>query len=342
MWSLAALAAFFLLLLGAAWLILFSVFGKRCDGSPNLKYFTADDFEELVAQPVEFPSNRGQILQGNLYSNPQKAPYKGLLIFVHGMGGGHLSYTTEMNTFAQNGFLVLGYDQTGTCSSEGKSLNGFLQSVLDLRAAFSFVNGNDKLNRYPVVLVGHSWGGFTVSQFLQDSPGVKAAVVMSAFEDETKLILDLAKAQTGVPLGFLSPFLKLVTRMKFGRLANRKTSGILKSSDVSALLLHGELDRTVPTENSAASRFVSGECKKISGIIYPGKFHNVYQTRESEQYLNKVFGEINALQKQKKDPNAEKHLKELYKTIDYQKMTEEDPEVMETILTFLNAHIKQS
>ena len=102
-------------------MILNSVFGKRCEGNPNLKYFTADDFEDLDYEKIEFKSNKGQILRGNIYTNKKvkEKDIKGLLVFVHGMGAGHLSYTTEINTLAKNGYKVLAYDNTGTCASEG-------------------------------------------------------------------------------------------------------------------------------------------------------------------------------------------------------------------------------
>ena len=64
--------------------------------------------------------------------------YKGLIIFVHGMGGGHTAYMTEIHALAQEGYLVLGYDNTGTMLSDGAELGGFPQAFLDLRHAISF------------------------------------------------------------------------------------------------------------------------------------------------------------------------------------------------------------
>ena len=83
-------------------LILNQVFGKRCEGNPNLKYFTADDFEELDSKKIEFKSNKEQMLRGFIYTNKNIKEYKGIVVFVHGMGAGHLSYTTEINTFAKS------------------------------------------------------------------------------------------------------------------------------------------------------------------------------------------------------------------------------------------------
>ena len=79
---------------------------------------------------------------------------KGLLVFAHGMGAGHLSYTTEINTLAKNGYKVLAYDNTGTCMSEGKNLNGFYQAVLDLKSCLEFIKTNNELNKLDKDIVG--------------------------------------------------------------------------------------------------------------------------------------------------------------------------------------------
>ena len=98
-------------------------FGARCEGNPYLSYFTAADFDNLEAEPIEFKGNRGQTLRGNLYFETGKTDFKALLIFCHGMGGGHLSYTTEIDFFAKHGYLVLAYDNTGTMAPTAKPLS---------------------------------------------------------------------------------------------------------------------------------------------------------------------------------------------------------------------------
>ena len=112
-------------------------FGNRCEGNAYLQYFTAADFPNLTADPVAFTGNCGQVLRGNLYTQAGRQDFKALLVFSHGMGGGHLSYTTELDFFAKRGYLVLAYDNTGTMASEGKSLVGMPQAVSDLRSALA-------------------------------------------------------------------------------------------------------------------------------------------------------------------------------------------------------------
>ena len=53
------------LLLSVLFLFIFAAsvekvaFGARCEGNAYLSYFTAADFENLTAEPIEFKGNRG-------------------------------------------------------------------------------------------------------------------------------------------------------------------------------------------------------------------------------------------------------------------------------------------
>lgn len=339
MWIIYTLIIIFLILLAISKLILNLAFGKRCEGNPKLKYFTADEFEGLEAKPIEFKSNKRQLLRGNIYTHKDIKEYKGLIIFVHGMGGGHLSYTTEINTFAKAGFIVMAYDNTGTCSSEGKSLKGFFQSVIDLNFALKFVEGNKDLNKYSIGLVGHSWGAYTVCQVLQFKPNIKAVVAFSGPNDSAKLICDFMKNETKMNFTFLKPFITIVNFLTFGIKGVKNTVNVLKETKIPVLLLHGELDKTAPLENSPISNKEIKSNNNIKTIVYEGRLHNVYQTKESEEYLNKTFGDISELTKRYKGNPPQNEINKIYDSIDYKKITEEDEEVIHTIISFLNEYI---
>ena len=330
-----------LLMLLVSKLILNMVFGKRCEGNPKLKYFTADDFEGLNAKLIEFKSNKGQTLRGNIYTNKEIKEYKGLIVFVHGMGGGHLSYTTEINTFAKAGFIVIGYDNTGTFSSEGKNLRGFFQSVNDLNYALKFIENDKDLSKYPVSLVGHSWGAYTATQVLQFNHNIKSVVAMSGFNSSAKIICDSAKNETNMNLNFLKPFITIINFLTFGKRGIKNTSAVLKNTEVPVLLLHGEVDTSVLIQNSPVSnKELLSQKPNIKVVIYEKRFHNVYQTKQSEEYLNNTFGELSKLSKKYKGKIPEEEANKIYNNIDYKKMTEEDEEVINTIIKFIEESIR--
>ena len=335
MWVIYLVIIILLLLLILAKVVLNMIFGKRCEGNSNLKYFTTDDFEELESKNIEFKSNKGQILRGFTYVNKNIKDYRGLIIFVHGMGAGHFSYTTEINTLAKSGFIVMSYDNTGTCLSEGKSLKGFFQSVLDLDCALKFVKENKDLNKYDISLVGHSWGAYTVCQVLQFNHKIKSVVAFSGPNNSSNLICDLMGGGK-INFRFLKPFFDFINLLIFGPKANRNTTNILKNTDTPVLLLHGDLDFTCSLKNSlVVNPEIFKDKENIKILVYKDKYHNIYQTRESEKYLNEVFGKINELNKKYKGKSLEEKSKSIYDGIDYIKITEEDEEVMNTVIDFL-------
>ena len=306
-------------------------FGKRCEGNPLLHYFTADDFDGLKAEPVEFQNNHKEALRGFFYSDEARTDYRALLIFAHGMGGGHLSYTTEIDFFAKRGYLVLAYDQTGTMASDGKALRGMGQGFRDLLCAMQFAKENEKSKNLPVLLAGHSWGGYSVCRALYFHPQVRGVLAFSVPESEPDLLLAQAKAQTGKSFAFLKPFLRFWNRLQFGAAAAMTTSEILAESDVPVLLLHGENDAVVPPENAAAcSKRLHGK-KNIQVKLYPGKQHNVYATLEAEAYISEVLQKFGVLSGSKE--SAE--LKAYAETLDFRKMCEEDSAVMDFAAAFL-------
>lgn len=256
------------------------------------------------------------------------------------MGGGHLSYTTEINTFAQAGFKVVGYDNTGTCSSEGSGLGGFFQAVIDLNYALKYVKENSELNQYKVVLVGHSWGAYAVCQVLQFKPEIKAVVSMSGFNNVSRVLTDNVHSETQMNLSFMRPFITMINYFKYGKGAVKQSIDVIKESDIPVLLLQGDADKSVLFENSIVAK-CTPEMKNVQTIILNGRYHNIYQTEESEKYLNDTFGNLSKLSKQYKGKIPEKECNEIYDNIDYAKMTEEDSKVMDTIINFIEENMKK-
>lgn len=63
-----------------------------------------EDFDGLQCAEYKFPSDKGQMLAGYLYSTGSNP--RGIIIIAHGYGGGHNSYMDCANYFAQHGYYV--------------------------------------------------------------------------------------------------------------------------------------------------------------------------------------------------------------------------------------------
>ena len=315
-----------------AWGVDRSFFGKRYEGDPRFKYFTADDFDGLETEPVEFASGNNT-LRGCIYRCAE-AP-RALVIFVHGFGAGHLAYTTEICTLARAGFCVLAYDATGCGKSDGKDMRGFDQGPRDLSAALRFARSETRFAGMPVLLVGHSWGAFTVLNTLPQCEGVVCgAVAMCGFIS----CADSLARSMAMRYKILSPLrlpvaccLRLIQAARFRKDANHNSLRALAQTDIPVLLLYGERDAVIPyPANGAviAKRFA--QKSSVSFQSFPAKGHNVYLSERAERLMHEQIG---AAEKGAHADSA--HAQAYFAAIDWKAITEEDAAVMEQIVRFL-------
>ena len=86
------------------------------------------------------------------------------LVFLHGVGGGHHAWDAQLPFFAANGYGAHAWDQPGygeSATVEPYDLEQVAAALLRLI---------EKLDDGPVVLVGHSMGGFIAQEFHARSP----------------------------------------------------------------------------------------------------------------------------------------------------------------------------
>lgn len=287
-------------------------FGVRYETNPELAY-TLEDFDGLQRSGYEFTSDKGQILQGYLYHNGSGNP-KAVLVFAHGFGGGgHNSYMDIINFFAQNGFYVFSYDITGNDESEGDSVNGLPQGVIDLDYALDFVKDNQVFDRLPVVIMGHSWGGYSVTNVLKYHPEVKAAVSIAGFDTS----LDLIKAQGEVlvgkaPTALILPILNVYEDIKFGEYADNTAIESFKNSEAAVMVLHSEDDGTVPIKYGYDIWYE--EYKDDPRFIfkhYEDKGHSyIYYSDEGIAYMNEINDKMSQWGDTLPDDISDQELKE--------------------------------
>ena len=332
-------------LIAAGFLFLF-VFGvyvqrrffcRRYNGNKHLKYFKAEDFQGLLAEPICFASDRGQMLHGFIYRNESVLRPEGLIVFSHGFSAGHEAYTTEIDTLARAGFWVLAYDGTGCVRSEGKYFRGFDQGPIDLSYALRYIKSDSRLADLKIVLVGHSWGAFTVMN-APDDACVCATVAMCGFVSGPSVVAQTAIPFCRVLMKIFSGVLYLLNRFAFrGRKVNNSIAS-LRACDHPVLLLYGEKDRTVLYRyNGEKIKIMTADKENIRFLSFCSKGHNVYLTDEAQDYMDSVFHKI-SVQAKREPAQADA----LYAGVDYRKMIEEDNAVMQTIVAFCKDAVSQN
>lgn len=238
------------LIVSAFWI--FSIFiynqnaNQRFESYPPFM-LKVSDFEGLNSKQYEFPSDKGQILMGSLYSAGDDQ--KGIIVLSHGFGdGGHNFYLEYINYFAQNGYYVFAYDATGTDDSEGDGVGGFPQGAIDLDYAISFIEKSGNFPDLPIGLFGHSWGGYNVSSVLTYHPEVEAVVACCGANKSSDYFEAVGKQEAGSFIYTMMPFVKIHEWMKFGKYATNTAMDGFESSDAAILLAHSEDDEMIPIQ----------------------------------------------------------------------------------------------
>lgn len=221
-------------------------FNQRFESYEPLMLYV-DDFDGLQRTKYEFSSDKGQKLTGYLYQAGENQ--RGIVVMAHGFGGGgHNSYMDCANYFAQHGYYVFAYDATGNDESEGEAVGGFPQGVIDLNYAISFLEDSGNFPELPIVLFGHSWGGYSVCGVLTYHPEVKAVIECSGVNNSADIFEAEGKKQVGEGIYLMMPFVKLHERIKYGDYALNSALDGLSASEAAVMVVHSADDNVAPIE----------------------------------------------------------------------------------------------
>ncbi len=247
--ALIVLSCVLVLLIGGWWFFSVSTyndnFNRRFE-SYEPYALRVEDFEGLQRMKYEFPSDRGQLLTGYMYSAGVSP--KGIIVIAHGLGAGCNSYMDCANFFAHNGYLVFAYDATGCDESAGDGLGGIPQGVVDLDRAITFVEKSGNFPDLPIALFGHSWGGYSACSVLTYHPEVKVVIECSGCNRSSDLFEAGGKAQAGNLIYAMMPFVKLHEKLRYGQYAANTAMDGFAASDAAIMVVHSEDDGVVPIE----------------------------------------------------------------------------------------------
>lgn len=248
--ALIVIACIVVVLIAGLWI--FSVymynlnFDRRIESYAPQAY-RVEDFEDLHRTGYKFASNKGQQLQGYMYRSGDEQ--KGIVVLAHGFGGGgQRTYMDCINYFAKNGYYVFAYDATGNDESEGETVGGMPQGVIDLDYAISFVEDNEDFPDLPIVLFGHSWGGYSALNVLTFHPEVKAVVECAGCNKSSDLFEAGGRAIAGPVVYPLMPFIRAHEFFKYGNYSTTSALKAFKKTDAAVMFVHSSDDKTVPIE----------------------------------------------------------------------------------------------
>lgn len=302
----------------------------RYDDDGLAYYFSADDFNGLQAEPYEFKSSAGHTLKGNFYYYDGFNPDR-LIVFDHGIGGGHRSYMKEIEMLCRHGFRVFAYDHTGCMESGGENTGGMAQSLCDLNDCITSLRADERFKELDLSVMGHSWGGFSTLNIAALHPEISHIVVMSGFVSVEILINSIFH---GVLKGYRKPVLKLEKESN-PLFYKYNAVDTLSKSDVKALLIYSDNDKICGKFHYNTLKSALANKSNISFLPEHNKGHNPNYTEKAVQYLGEYVNAKTALARKKNLTEEEK--KQFVSSYDWDKMTEQDEKVWAEIFDCLDS-----
>lgn len=311
-------------------------FGVRFETHPKTRY-KVELFKTLTRKPYVFQSKQGVKLQGYYYTTKKESLVKGIVVLAHGFsGGGHISYMPEIDFLVKNGYDVFAYDATGNDESEGESVRGLPQGLLDLGEAVDFVKQQLREDQLPLFLYGHSWGAYAVMSYLAIDEEIEAAVALAGFNNSLDKLLEEGERRYGKKIKGLEGYMKGYEWVKFGEIATATSLEGLALTKADVLIIQSRDDHMIDFNHSFLYFKNHLKHKKnIYFLAFNDRAHDpvrTFQVQEKLRKINKLYDEA----MQKGDKASETALNEAYLKVHKQI----DPVLMTDIVTFYNNRVE--
>ena len=294
----------------------------RYDKEIGVPYYSYTDFNGLFEESFSFINSIKTEIHYFFYYYENYRTDK-LILFCPGIGPGHYAYFAEIDALAKNGYKVLTLDYTGCGDSKGSHLRSLNAPTRDVEDLLKHLHLD-----IPVVLVGHSLGGYTSLNIINLNNNITKAVIMSGFLDIPSLVNSMIKSKF-----IASRILKYEQNVEKEYYALDNLSYLSNTKD-DILFIQSKDDAVVPYE-IALGKLSNISNSHLKTITLEDRKHNPNYSKSAIEYMNKVFVEYNYLLKKKKI-KADSEKIEFFKDKSIQKMTEQDEKIIKSIVSFIN------
>lgn len=340
--ALCSVLGFLLLFSVASVIVCGTIYDAQFDRSDSPNWATkeglsfADYSEEDYPRDIVKIPSAGSELTTYIFAAKES---KGLVVFCHGLGGGTELYINEIIALVDRGWTVLASDFTGSFSTEGPSIKGFPQSVIDLNNILTWVEAQERFSGMDVMLIGHSWGGYAVTNVLNyGTHDIKAVVAVCPVYGAYKFI----GQQTIDMLGFLGyieyPYGCLYQFMKFGRAAAFNAVDGINKSDIPVMIVIAENDRTVKGNDSLLTYKDKIKNPNATFVIRSGEgqgTHNyVFRTEAAYRYVQETDAAYDQYKAEHGGSLTYEEKVAFYDTVDDARISEVDQAFMDQISAF--------
>ena len=304
----------------------------RADDTGVARYFSAADFEGLTQEPFVFSSSMGHRLQGYFYAYPNAVAGR-LIVFDHGMGGGHRSYMREIEMLARHGYRVFAYDHTGCMESGGEGTNGFAQSLRDLNDALCALKAEPSCAGCDISVMGHSWGAFSTMNIAALHPDIKGIVAMAGFVSVKQML----RQMFGMGIAkFFYKRLWFVEQAANPDFVGYDAAQTLKASGIPALLIYCVQDPVVKVQYHRDVLVKAlADCERVRFLSVADRGHNPNYTPAASAYLGEYAAAL-AQKRKAGELETPEQRAAFAEGWDFWRMTEQDEGVWQEIFDALD------
>ncbi len=276
------------------------------------------DAARYPREEISFDSG-GNRLRGAFYRPQGKSA--GLVLVLNGINCCLDRHLPEIMRFVDCGFTALTFENTGVGQSEGDTTVGLAQARLDAEAAIAFIRQDETLSGLPLVLYGHSLGGYAAATALRGGEDIRAAVCVSSFNSPNENMRYNARARVGVLADVQYPFMCLQNYFLFGDKSDDTAVGAINATDTPVMIVGGSFDEIVPSEISLLDR--ADEITNPNAVTL--RIDDPYRARHSSAWLSR---------------DAARYLAETDDPTDKQRANVLDDAFMERVVSFYRQSIQ--
>lgn len=279
------------------------MFGVRNGDPDNPCYVRFEDYKDEL-QRVPFKTGYyGETIRGYVYSLIGLDKFKGFVVLSHGIASSHVQYLVDIYFLCKDGYKVLAYDQYGCGESDGKCIFSLANGIYVCENVLNDVIKNKLNEDLPIILYGHSWGGYSISGALKKYRNVKACVIRSTFYDPIKEIIGLMKSYIKPLYYLLFPIFRLCFFLLYGKKQMVKTPKIIRKSNVKCFVTQAKNDPVIPQKASLAYYIKKHPIDNTS--IYISESSSVHNSLITDEGMTAYENSCKKYEEIKSEPNEE-------------------------------------
>jgi len=325
---LAVLAGVVFVLTDAGYRKAFSMRGKEATGFYD--YFFSL-YPELTARPFSCPSGKESIYGVRLQYGDDP---KGLILMIHGFGLNMEHYFPQAEYLAKAGYNVVLFDGVGLGRSSGAAIRGLPQHLADTAAVLDYIRSAPEISGLPLMLYGHSWGGYAANTVscLEDY-SIKAILSLAGYHDSLGAMRTTIRARYGAFGHALMLPIAIYERIIFGHAASYTAVQGLSLVNCPVLIIHCKDDPVLSFEdNFGRIKKALSDKPGIRFLAVDGAYHNLGVPAEVDERVRRLQKHIRY--SPDADEGMQKELWDLQLTV--------DEEMLKRFLEFYDQSIQKA